>query len=71
MLGAGSSSILCPRNDLILTQYHIDNPVTNLNSGVERGFPDSLVSTSFLSTAVTSPSLFHSQFYYFDFDTLE
>ena len=71
MLGAGSSFNLCPRNDLIITQENTDNPVTDLNSGVEIGFTKSLVSTSVIYTTVASLALYHSQFYYLHFSTLE
>ena len=62
MLGDGSSLILCPINAFILTQDNIYNPVTNLDFGAERGFPASLVSTSVLSNADVSLSMYHSQF---------
>ena len=42
-----------------------DNQVTNYNAGVESGFPDILVSTTFLSTAVSSLELCYRQFIIF------
>ena len=56
-----------PRNEYILTQNNIDNSVTNFNSVVERDFPASLVSDSFLFNTVTIPKLYDSQFYYMYF----
>ena len=55
MLGTGSSFTLCTINQSILTQHNTDNSVTNLNYGVDRGFPSSLMLDSVLSTAVYSP----------------
>ena len=71
MLGTGLSLTLFTRNCFILTQDNMDNLVTNFNSGVERAFPDILVSTIVLSTAVLIPTLCHSQFYSFHFSALE
>ena len=50
------------KNYSIFTQHHIDNSVIDFNSGVGRGFPDSLVSAIVISTAVVSPSLCYIQF---------
>ena len=57
MLGAVSYFTLCPRNDFILTQDNTDNKVTNLNSGLHRGFTASLVRTSVMSTVDVSMAL--------------
>ena len=62
MLGARSSLNLCQRNDFILTKDNIDSPVTNSNYLMERGVNASLVSTSFIFTAVASPALCYIQF---------
>ena len=63
VLGSSSSFTLSPINDLVITQDSTDNPVTELNYLVERGFPVSSVSTSVLSTGVVIPALLHSQFH--------
>ena len=70
MLGAGSSFSTCPKY-FIHTKYIKDNPVTDLDSGVERGFPVSLVLTSVIYTSVASPELQNSQFYNVHFSNLK
>ena len=57
MLGAVLSFIIYLGNYFIFIQENTDNPVIDLNSGVERFSTASLASTSFLSTAVESLEL--------------
>ena len=71
MLGLGSPFIIFPINDFNISQHNTDGSVTNLNYEAERGFTSSLESSSVLSTSVSSPSLFHSQFSSFHSSTID
>ena len=71
MLGAGSSFNLFTIIDFIRNQHNTYMTVTDLEYGVDRGFPDSLVQDSVPYTLVVSPAPCHSQFYQFHFSTPE
>ena len=57
MLDAGASFTLCTRNGFIITEDNTDNPFTDFNSVVERGFPVSLMPASVIFTVGASLAL--------------